>query len=113
LKVTLIVQLSPAGSNLPQVFHSTKFLALVPEIVTLVMLTATVVKLVRVTTRAGLGALMSWPPKARRVGERLTASAFAANKLTVQGAEKSANPAMATIRAAAFTRARGRTLACV
>jgi len=48
LKVTLIVQLAPAATELPQLLVSTKLLALEPETARLVMLRAALPELVRV-----------------------------------------------------------------
>ena len=75
LKVTLIAQLAPAATELPQLLVCVKLLALEPETARLVMLRAALPELVRVIVRAGLAVPTARLPKARLVGERLTAGA--------------------------------------
>jgi hypothetical protein len=81
VKVTLMVQLLPAASVLGllgQVLVWAKSPALVPVRVMLVMVRAAVPLLVRVTVLAALVVLMTWFPKARLVGFKLTTGAGAA-----------------------------------
>ncbi len=70
VKVTLIVQLPPAASELPQVVVSGKSPGLVPVTAALVMLKARLPLFVRVTDCAGVEAPSNWLPKVRVVAER-------------------------------------------
>ena len=73
VNVTLIVQLAPAATLVPQVLVWAKSPALVPLRVMLVMLRVALPLLVRVTELAALVVPTAWLPKLRLVGERLTA----------------------------------------
>jgi hypothetical protein len=73
LNVTLIVQWAPAATDLPHVLVCAKLLLLVPLTARLVILKAALPVLLRVTVRAVLGVPTCWLPKAKLVGERLTA----------------------------------------
>jgi hypothetical protein len=73
LKVTLIVQVAPAATELPQLLVWAKSLALVPETAMLVTLKAALPELVRVIVWAVLVAPTVWLAKVRLVGERLVA----------------------------------------
>jgi hypothetical protein len=57
VKVTLIVQLAPAATELPQLLACAKLLALAPETVMLPTLKATLPELVKVIAWAVLAAL--------------------------------------------------------
>ena len=86
VNVTLIVQLAPAASELPQVLVWAKALALAPVIATLVMLNVAVPLFVRVTVEAALLVPTAWLLKETLVGERLTAGAVPVpERLTVCG----------------------------
>jgi len=73
VNLTPIVQWAPAASDLPHVLICAKLLALVPLTARLVILKAALPVLLRVTVRAVLVLPTGWLPKARLVGERLTA----------------------------------------
>jgi hypothetical protein len=73
VKVTAIVQLALAATELPQVSPvSAKSLALVPVTARLVMLKVALPVLLRVKVCAELVTSMAWLLKAKLVGERLT-----------------------------------------
>ena len=72
-KVTLIAQLAPAATELPQVVVSAKSPLLAPVIAILVTLNDTAPVLVNVTMRAALVVPTPWLPKLTLVGERLIA----------------------------------------
>ena len=74
-KVTLMVQLAPAATELPQVLVSAKLLPFVPERAMLEMLKAPLPELVKATTCAALVLPTATFPKAKLAGERLTAGA--------------------------------------
>jgi hypothetical protein len=85
-KVTLIVQLVPAATELPHVLVSAKSPGLAPVRPMLERLTAALPPLVRVAVNVPLGVLTGWLPKQRLVGERLTAVAVPVpERLTVWG----------------------------
>ena len=71
-KVTLIVQLAAAATELPQVLVCVNSARLVPVTVRPVIVRAALPVLVRVTVRTLLATLICWLPKARLVGDRLT-----------------------------------------
>lgn len=71
VKVTLIVQLAPAPTELPQVLVWEKSPLLVPVTLTLVMLRLALPLLVRTMFWAVLGVLTAWLPKVRPEVERL------------------------------------------
>ena len=73
-KVTLMVQLPPAGTELPHVLVSAKALALVPVSAMLETPNAALPLLVRVAVSALLVVLTPWFPKERLVGVRLAAA---------------------------------------
>jgi len=75
LKVTLMAQLAPAATELPQVLVSAKLLAFVPEMATLEMPKASFPEFVKVMDCAVLVVPTARFPKARLVEERLTAGA--------------------------------------
>jgi hypothetical protein len=76
VKVTLITQLAPATSELPQVSAtSAKSQALVPVIVRLLIVKVALPVLVSVTVWAVLVVAMAWLPKERLVGDRLRVAA--------------------------------------
>jgi hypothetical protein len=75
VKVTLIVHLAPAATELPQVLVWAKSPAVVPVIVILAMLRAALPVLLRVAVWAALVVLTDWRAKVRLVGERLAAGA--------------------------------------
>jgi hypothetical protein len=70
VKVTLIVQLAPAATELPQVLVWAKSLALAPVTARLVMFSVALPVLLTVTLRAVLVVGTGWLPKARLVAER-------------------------------------------
>jgi hypothetical protein len=82
---TLIVQLLPAASDLPHVVVSAKLLLLVPWIERLVIKKAAVLVLLRVTVRAALVVCTCWLPKARLVGEMLSADVLVFKRLVAWG----------------------------
>jgi hypothetical protein len=71
--VTLMVQLVPAGSDIPQLLEGVKSAALVPEVPTLVMLSAAVPVLVNVSDWLALAMPTVWLPKLTLAGARLAA----------------------------------------
>jgi uncharacterized protein YybS (DUF2232 family) len=86
LKVTLIVQVPPAATELPQVLVWAKSLAFVPAIPTLVMVNVALPPFVRVTLCAVLVVPSAWFPKDRLVEESVTdATAPVPERLTVCG----------------------------
>ena len=74
--VTLIVQLTPAASELPQELLWMANGLLVGLMLTLVILKAALVGLERVTVRAALVVPTCWFPNKTEVGERVTATAI-------------------------------------
>jgi len=112
LNVTLMVQWARATTDLPQVLVCAKSLPFIPLTARLVILKAAVPVLVRVTVRAVLVVLTDWLPKARLVGERLTAGMPLPTKVTPCGLPRalsvmpkaSAMQAMERITAFAFCR---------
>lgn len=74
-KVTLIVQLPPATTELPHVFVWAKSPTFVPLKVRVVTLKAALPELVRVTACAALLEPTAWLEKVRLVGERLATGA--------------------------------------
>ena len=72
MKVTLMVQLPPAATEVPQVLVWAKSPALLPATATLVMLKAALPALLRVTASAALVVPTNWLPNVRLVGKRLT-----------------------------------------
>jgi len=82
---TLIVQPLPAASDLPHVVVSAKLLPLVPWIERLVIKKAAVLVLLRVTVRAALVVCTFWLPKARLVGEMLSADVPVFKRLVAWG----------------------------
>jgi hypothetical protein len=77
VNVTLIVQLAPAATELPQAFVWAKSPALVPVTVMPAILNAALPVLVSVTVRAALVVLIVWFPKARLPGAMLATGAAA------------------------------------
>ena len=76
VKVTPIVHFAPAATELPQVSASSaKSAALVPVIARLVMLSAVLPLLVRVTVWEELVEAIGWFPKEILVGEKVTPGA--------------------------------------
>jgi len=71
-KVTVIVQLASAASELPQVLDSAKSPALLPATAMLVIPEAWALELVSVSDWPGLGVPSSWVPKVRVLVERAT-----------------------------------------
>jgi hypothetical protein len=72
MKVTLIAQLPPAASELPQVLVWEKSPALVPVTVMLVKFKVASPLLVTVTVWAAVGVPINWLPKVRMLEERPT-----------------------------------------
>jgi hypothetical protein len=75
VNVTLMVQLPPAASELPQVVVSGKSPGLGPVTARLAMLKARLPLFVRVTDCAGVEVPSNWLPKVRVVAERPTSAA--------------------------------------
>jgi hypothetical protein len=75
LKVTLIVQASPAATEVPQLFDVEKSLAFEPETAMLLTLKLAFPELARVTVCAGVAVPLAWLTKARLVGVSVTAGA--------------------------------------
>ena len=75
VKVTLIVQLAPAATELPQLLVCAKSPGFVPVSARLVTLKAVLPEFVKVTAWAVLVVPTEWLPKARLVEERLTTAA--------------------------------------
>ena len=100
VKVTPMVQLPPAATELPQVLVWAKLLALVPESAMLVMLKAALPELVSVIACAALLVVPTdWFPKDRVPGERLTVDEVPVpERLTVWGLPMASS---ATLRVAA------------
>jgi hypothetical protein len=74
VNVTLIVQEEPAATHLPHVLVSAKLVRLVPLTTMLDIINVALPVLRRLTVRALLVLPTVWLPKARLVGERLTAA---------------------------------------
>ena len=74
VKVTLIVQLAPAATLLPQVWVCAKSPGLDPVKLKPVILSVAVPLLVRVTVFGALVVPCFWSPKERELGESLTAA---------------------------------------
>ena len=72
VKMTLMVQLEPTATKVPQVLVWTKSPLLVPVRVRLVMPRATLPVFMRVTFCAGLVLFTCWGPKVKLLVERLT-----------------------------------------
>ena len=85
VKVTLIAQLLPAATDPPHVLVSAKLLLLVPWTERLVISKPALPVLLRVTVRAVLVVRTCWLPKARLVGERLTADVLILKRLVACG----------------------------
>ena len=77
LKVTPIVQASPAATEVPQLFDVEKSLAFEPETAMLLTLKLAFPELARVTVCAGVAVPLAWLTKARLVGVSVTAGAEA------------------------------------
>jgi len=75
LKVTLMVQLAPAATELPQVLLWAKSLALTPETAMLEMFSVALPGLLRVAVCAALALPRDWLPKERLEGETLISAA--------------------------------------
>ena len=75
VKVTLIVQLTPAATLEPQLLVCAKSLALAPETAMLVTLKDVLPEFVRVIVWAVLVVPTDWLPKSRLVDDRLTTAA--------------------------------------
>jgi hypothetical protein len=71
LNLTLMLQLAPAGSELPQVWVCTKSPALVPVIAMLLMVKLAVPVLLSVTIFGALVVPINWAEKVRRVGDKV------------------------------------------
>ena len=85
LNVTLIVQEAPAATDLPHVLVSAKLVRLVPLTTMLDIINVALPVLLRVTACALLVVFTDWLPKARLVGERLTAGVPGLKKLDACG----------------------------
>jgi hypothetical protein len=75
VKMTLIEQLPPAATELPQLLVWAKSLAFEPESARLVTLKVALPELVNVIVCAELAVLTDWFPKARLVGETVAPGA--------------------------------------
>jgi hypothetical protein len=106
VKVTAIVQLAPAATELPQAFVSAKSPALVPVTVMPAILNAVLPVLVSVTVWAALVVLTVWSPK-----ERLPGAMLATGAGGVRAAPVLPPPPQATCHAAARITDRAKTRA--
>jgi hypothetical protein len=114
VKVTLIVQLAPAATELPQLLLCAKLLALVPVIASLVMLKVALPMFFRVTVCAKLVVPTVTYPSERLVLVRLaTGVGLVAEKPTVHGADRNASAIIADKRIASFGLACGGPFACI
>ncbi len=75
VKVTLIVQLAPVATELPQVFVSAKSEPLVPEIAMLEIVRPALPRLVSVTACGLLVVVTGWLAKVKLAGDTLTVPA--------------------------------------
>jgi hypothetical protein len=106
VKVTLNVQLDLGANELPQVPARLNAAALVPEIVTLVMLKVPVPEFSKVTVCAGLVVSMGTFPKETLVGEMVATNwLLTAEKPVVLETPKMASTVRAASRIVGLTRA--------